>query len=62
MGTNQDEKIEKMTFASVFPHYQNKVERKGQSLEEALNKQRRNLSQMATQAFSHCILKCKHSG
>lgn len=34
MGTNQDEKIEKMTFASVFPHYQNKVERKGQSLED----------------------------
>ena len=34
MGTNQDEKIEKMTFASVFPHYQNKVKRKGQSLED----------------------------
>ena len=34
MGASQDEKIERMTFASVFPHYQNKVQRKGQSLDD----------------------------
>ncbi len=34
MGPSQDEKIEKMTFASVFPHYRNKVERKNQSLDD----------------------------
>jgi hypothetical protein len=29
-----NEKIAKMTFASVYPHYVNKVERKGRSIEE----------------------------
>jgi hypothetical protein len=29
-----NEKIAKMTFASVFPHYVNKVERKGRTVEE----------------------------
>lgn len=31
-----DERIARMTFASVFPHYVNKVERKGRSREELL--------------------------
>lgn len=31
---NSDEKIAKMTFSSVYPHYLNKVERKGRSKEE----------------------------
>merc|ERR1711879_797400 len=30
----QDEKIAKMTFASVYPHYATKVEKKGRTLEE----------------------------
>lgn len=29
-----DDKIAKMTFASVYPHYINKVEKKGRTLEE----------------------------
>jgi len=29
-----DERIAKITFASVYPHYINKVERKGRTLEE----------------------------
>lgn len=33
---NQDERIAKMTFASVFPHYLSKVERKGRTKEELL--------------------------
>ena len=32
--TNQDERIEKMTFASVYPHYVAKVEKKGRNLSE----------------------------
>jgi hypothetical protein len=31
-----DERIARMTFASVFPHYVNKVERKGRSRDELL--------------------------
>ena len=31
---SQDERIAKMTFASVYPHYINKVEKKGRSKEE----------------------------
>lgn len=31
---SQDERIEKMTFASVYPHYLAKVERKGRTKEE----------------------------
>lgn len=31
---NQDEKIAKMTFASVYPHYVTKVEKKGRTKEE----------------------------
>ncbi|WP_182866956.1 DUF2200 domain-containing protein [Stieleria mannarensis] len=31
---NQDERIAKMTFASVYPHYLAKVERKGRTKEE----------------------------
>ena len=36
MGNKKDhnEKIASMTFASVYPHYVNKVERKGRSKEE----------------------------
>ncbi|WP_258105831.1 DUF2200 domain-containing protein [Marinoscillum sp. MHG1-6] len=30
-ANNQDERIAKMTFASVFPHYVTKVERKGRA-------------------------------
>ncbi|MEM5539627.1 DUF2200 domain-containing protein [Olleya sp. AS48] len=30
----QDERIAKMTFASVYPHYVTKVEKKGRSIEE----------------------------
>ncbi len=33
---SQDERIAKMTFASVYPHYVNKVERKGRSEQELL--------------------------
>lgn len=33
---NQDERIEKMTFSSVYPHYVNKVERKGRTKEELI--------------------------
>lgn len=33
-GTNHDERIAKMTFASVYPHYLAKVEKKGRSREE----------------------------
>ena len=29
--TKSDERIEQLTFASVYPHYVNKVERKGQT-------------------------------
>jgi hypothetical protein len=29
-----DDKIAKMTFASVYPHYVNKVEKKGRTIEE----------------------------
>ena len=37
MNSNkQDEKIAKMTFASVYPHYINKVERKGRTKAELL--------------------------
>ena len=32
--TNHDERIEKMTFASVYPHYIMKVEKKGRTKEE----------------------------
>ena len=31
---NQDERIAKMTFASVYPHYVSKVEKKGRTQEE----------------------------
>ncbi|MCL3779501.1 DUF2200 domain-containing protein [Prolixibacteraceae bacterium JC049] len=31
---NQDERIAKMTFASVYPHYVTKVEKKGRTKEE----------------------------
>ena len=30
----QDERIAKMTFASVYPHYVNKVEKKGRTVKE----------------------------
>jgi len=33
-STNSDERIAKMTFASVYPHYVNKVERKNRTKEE----------------------------
>ncbi|KAA3633048.1 MAG: DUF2200 domain-containing protein [Calditrichaeota bacterium] len=32
--SNQDERIAKMTFASVYPHYVTKVEKKGRTKEE----------------------------
>lgn len=32
--SNHDERIAKMTFASVYPHYLTKVERKGRTKEE----------------------------
>ena len=32
--TNQDEKISKMTFASIYPHYLSKIEKKGRTKEE----------------------------
>ena len=32
--SHHDERIAKMTFASVYPHYVNKVERKGRTKEE----------------------------
>lgn len=31
---SQDERIAEMTFASVYPHYVNKIERKGRSVDE----------------------------
>lgn len=34
--SHHDEKIAKMTFASVYPHYVNKVERKGRTVGELL--------------------------
>lgn len=33
-STNHDERIAKMTFASVYPHYVTKVEKKGRTKEE----------------------------
>jgi len=33
-SVSTDERIAKMTFASVYPHYVNKVERKGKTKEE----------------------------
>ena len=33
-ATNHDERIAKMTFASVYPHYITKVEKKGRTKEE----------------------------
>jgi hypothetical protein len=33
-SSKQDERIAKMTFASVYPHYVNKVEKKGRTKEE----------------------------
>lgn len=35
-NNKQDEKIAKMTFASVYPHYINKLERKGRTKAELL--------------------------
>ena len=35
-NNKQDEKIAKMTFASVYPHYINKVEKKGRTKAELL--------------------------
>lgn len=32
--TKQDERIAKMTFASIYPHYLTKIEKKGRSTEE----------------------------
>jgi hypothetical protein len=32
--TNHDERVAKMTFASVYPHYVTKVEKKGRTKEE----------------------------
>ncbi|HMO63202.1 MAG TPA: DUF2200 domain-containing protein [Ferruginibacter sp.] len=34
MNSNQDERIAKMSFASVYPHYVTKVERKGRTKAE----------------------------
>lgn len=34
MTTTQDERIAKMTFASVYPHYVTKVEKKGRTIAE----------------------------
>lgn len=34
MKKNQDERIATMTFASVYPHYVSKVERKGRTVHE----------------------------
>ena len=34
MKMNQDERIAKMTFASIYPHYTAKVEKKGRTREE----------------------------
>ena len=34
MKSTQDEKIAKMQFASVYPHYLNKVEKKGRTKDE----------------------------
>lgn len=36
MQKSQDERIANMTFASVFPHYVNKVEKKGRTQEELI--------------------------
>ena len=36
MSTKQDQKIAKMTFASVYPHYIAKVEKKGRRKEELI--------------------------
>ena len=33
-STKQDERIAKMIFASIYPHYVNKVEKKGRSKDE----------------------------
>lgn len=33
-SVSTDERIAKMTFASVYPHYVNKVERKGRTIDE----------------------------
>jgi hypothetical protein len=33
-ANNHDERMQKMTFASVYPHYVTKVERKGRTKEE----------------------------
>ncbi len=32
--TNQDERMAKMTFASIYPHYLTKIEKKGRTKEE----------------------------
>jgi hypothetical protein len=34
MNNNHDERMAKMTFASVYPHYLTKVEKKGRTKEE----------------------------
>lgn len=36
MSLSHDEKIAKMTFSSVYPHYVNKVEKKGRTVEELM--------------------------
>ncbi len=33
-NTNNNEKLANMTFASVYPHYVNKIERKGRTIDE----------------------------
>lgn len=34
MAAMQDEKIAQMKFGSIFPHYMNKIEKKGRTAEE----------------------------
>jgi hypothetical protein len=53
---NHDERIAKMTFTSVYPHYLAKVEKKGKTKEE-LHQVLNGLLVMMTKAFKNILIK-----
>ena len=54
MNSASDERIRKMTFASVYPHYVAKVEKKGRTTDE-LHQVIRWLTGYSDQALQECI-------
>ena len=54
MNSASDERIRKMTFASVYPHYVAKVEKKGRTTDE-LHQVIKWLTGFSDQALQECI-------